>query len=734
MEFARALGVSFTTVNRWENGKAEPQSDRLARIQELAASKEAQGVLGYEIADAMPTTLNFEGDPEAIKLVVDAHRLRNGHQFNKAFGLELSRVVPLPHQRVAVYEHMLPQNPLRFLLADDAGAGKTVMTGLYIREMLNRGRLRRVLICCPAGLTWNWQRELRNFFDLEFGILRSQDFQNGDPLSNDQGLFIISVDTAATEAIRERLQNLTDGRFDLVVFDEAHKLAWADGRRPDTKTKRYRLVETLAKSTHLLLLTATPHMGKQFPYFALWRLLDVNVFSTMDALGQIGQEKRRKFFIRRLKEEMVDYQGRNRFTNRASARRSNLTSRNQERDFYDQSSDYLRWSFENNRSLNRNAAAMVVAVLQRRLASSTYAMVQSLERRRKRILNAETVENQPSPERLLEQFDTTTADDSEPTETGAESQERVEEQAMALAQPQTEKQRGDELRYLDGIIKQGEDILGAQCETKFLKLRELVDAAEFQHERLLIFTEHRDTLEHLQHRFEALGYTGQIAAIHGGMDVEERERQRIFFMPPAERRRQNLPNPDAPSARIMLATDAAGEGINLQFAWLMVNFDVPWNPARLEQRMGRLHRFGQRHDEVRIFNFIADKTREGDVLATLLAKLDEARRELCTDKVFDVIGQQLQEVSIRDLLREALFETAPYSAQKQLDSLFATQRLRAAVEEQRKQASSFGNVAKRLGQLTARLKSSGSTNCCRPMCKTLLKRLCPGWDLRLRGT
>ena len=217
MEFARALGVSFTTVNRWENGKAEPQSDRLARIQELAASKNAQGVLGYDIADAMPTTLNFEGDPEAIMLVVDAHRLRNGHQFNKAFGLELSRVVPLPHQRVAVYEHMLPQNPLRFLLADDAGAGKTVMTGLYIREMLNRGRLRRVLICCPAGLTWNWQRELRNFFDLEFGILRSQDFQNGDPLSNDQGLFIISVDTAATEAIRERLQNLTDGRFDLGV-------------------------------------------------------------------------------------------------------------------------------------------------------------------------------------------------------------------------------------------------------------------------------------------------------------------------------------------------------------------------------------------------------------------------------------------------------------------------------------------------------------------------------------
>ena len=153
----------------------------------------------------MAPSLNFEGEPEAIKLVVDAHRLRNGHQFNKAYGLELSRVVPLPHQRVAVYEQMLPQNPLRFLLADDAGAGKTVMTGLYIREMINRGRLRRVIICCPAGLTWNWQRELRNFFDLDFRILRGQDFQTGDPLTDEHGLFVISVDTAATEPVRERL-------------------------------------------------------------------------------------------------------------------------------------------------------------------------------------------------------------------------------------------------------------------------------------------------------------------------------------------------------------------------------------------------------------------------------------------------------------------------------------------------------------------------------------------------
>lgn len=700
--FADQLGVSFATVNRWEGGKRRPQKGHIMRMQQLLSKgREQQGEL-LVLADA-PPRLSFEGDPEAIKLVVDAHRLRNGHQFNKAYGLELSRVVPLPHQRVAVYEQMLPQNPLRFLLADDAGAGKTIMTGLYVREMINRGRLRRVIVCCPAGLTWNWQRELRNFFDLDFRILRGQDFQVGEPLMDEHGLFIISVDTAATEPIRERLAALGENRFDLAVFDEAHKLSWADPKRLDTKTRRYRLAEVLAKSTHLLLLTATPHMGKPFPYFALWRLLDTNIFSTMEALGAVAQEKRRHFFIRRLKEEMVDYHGQPIYKPRlCQTVRFGLSQ--PEQTFYEESSDYLRWSYETNKTLNRNAAAMVVAVLQRRLASSTFAMLQSLKRRREKIVNGGGPEPTSSAERLLELLDTATADESEPTETGTESQERVEDQALALARPQTEKQREVELRYLDATIQQGEGILDKQCETKFLKLRELVDSAGFQNERLLIFTEHRDTLEYLQQRFEALGYTGQVASIHGGMNVEERERQRIFFMPPEERRRQNVPNPEGPSARIMLATDAAGEGINLQFAWLMVNFDVPWNPARLEQRMGRLHRFGQRHDEVRIFNFVAEKTREGDVLATLLTKLDEARRELCTDKVFDVVGQQLQDVSIRDLLREALFETAPYTAQRQLDSMFATQRLRAAVEEQRRQASSFGDVAKRLGQLNTEIE------------------------------
>ena len=197
--FAAALGVSFATVNRWENGKAKPQKDRIDRIKALLHGESTEVEVPLYLP-VMPVRLDFEGDADAVKLVVDAHRLQNGHLFNKAFGLEFSRVVPLPHQRIAVYEQLLPQNPLRFLLADDAGAGKTIMTGLYIREMINRGRLKRAIICAPAGLTWNWRRELRHFFDLEFTILRGADFAKGDPLTEPgAGLFIISVDTAATD-------------------------------------------------------------------------------------------------------------------------------------------------------------------------------------------------------------------------------------------------------------------------------------------------------------------------------------------------------------------------------------------------------------------------------------------------------------------------------------------------------------------------------------------------------
>ena len=732
--FATALGVSFATVNRWEMGRSKPQKDRVERMKTLHRQQEDPPAAQI-LLPLPPNRLDFEGDADAVKLVIDTYRLQNGHVFNKAFGLELSRVVPLPHQRIAVYEHLLAQNPVRFLLADDAGAGKTIMTGLYIREMINRGRLKTALICAPAGLTWNWRRELLHFFDLEFTILRGSDFQRGDPLAElGSGLFIISMDTAATDGVKNHLLSEIAPKFDLVVFDEAHKLSWSDPNRNDSKTRRFVLAEGLSKRcANLLLLTATPHMGKFFPYFALWRLLDPNIISTEEAFRALPQEKRRQFFIRRLKEEMVDYDGQPIYKPRlCQTIKFDLTPA--ERFFYDAASDYLRWSYQTNSTINKNAAAMVVAVLQRRLASSTYAMLESLRRRRDRIALAPgSGAGQLSLERIANYLDTSTADEGEADIQGREADENVELQALGLAMPANETHLQKELDYLDRVIELGERVRESQQESKFLKLREMVESPEFRTEQLLIFTEHRDTLEFLRQRFEAMGYSGQIASIHGGMDVEEREQQRILFMPPDVRRAQGIKNADGPTARIMLATDAAGEGINLQFAWVMANYDIPWNPARLEQRMGRLHRFGQRHSEVRIFNLVADDTREGDVLATLLSKLDEARKDLCNDKVFDVIGQQLQEVSLRDLLRDALFETRPYSAQRKLDSIFATQRLRASIEEQRKNASTYGDVAKRLGQLRGEIEVEQFNRLLPAYVQHFLEKAAPRLGIQLQG-
>lgn len=744
-ELASILGVSFATVNRWENGKARPQKDRLDRIRTLLEEKLAPDESPrYPIPKQMPLIprLDFEGDPEALKLVVDAYRLQNGHLFNKTYGLELSRVVPLPHQRIAVYEHMLPQNPMRFFLADDAGAGKTIMTGLYIREMVNRGRLSRVIVCCPAGLTWNWRRELMYFFDLDFAVLRGVDFAKGNPIPPHEDCFIIvSVDTAATDAVRNYLTTEDINPFDLAVFDEAHKLSWSDPKRADSKTRRYRLAEALSsRTTNMLLLTATPHMGKSFPYSALWRILDPHVFSSEDAVLSLSKEQQPKYFARRLKEEMIDYEGRPIYMPRLCQTIS-FALTEAERTFYNETSEYLRWSYETNTALNKNAAAMVVAVFQRRLASSVYAVLESLKRRRARLLQntSDTLpggQKQPrdfSLQQVVDYFDNSTADDSEPTEDGQETDEHVETAALGLIKPATQAQLQKELEYLERIIELGESVRASLQEAKFLKLRELIESAQYQNEKLLVFTEHRDTLNHLIQRFEALGYTGQIAHIHGGMDVEERERQRIFFMSPEMRHSQGIKNPDGPSARIMVATDAAGEGINLQFAWIMVNFDVPWNPARLEQRMGRLHRFGQKHPEVRIFNLIAENTREGDVLAVLLDKLEEARKALCSDKVFDVVGQLLRDVSLRDLLRDALFESPPYTAQKKLDSIFATQKLRATVEEQRKNASAFGDVAKRLGQLNSEIDGERFTRLLPAYVQNFVEKAAPRLGIHIEG-
>ena len=351
--------------------------------------------LSTAAADGAP--LDFAGDPEAVLAVADALRLSFGHQFNPAFAIETSRIDPLLHQRFAVYERMLKQDPLRFLLADDAGAGKTIMTGLYVREMLSHERLKRVLIVPPAGLVGNWRRELQTLFRLDFRIVTGADARGSNPFRGaGSDRVIVSVDTLAGETMFDVLRQAGGPAYDLVVFDEAHKLSVRDRGGRVERTLRYKLAEALAvradsgssfgglgwTARHLLLLTATPHMGKSLPYAWLWRLLDAAAFGAVEAVRRAPQPTRDRHFLRRTKEEMVDLDGRPLYPLRECSTFTYELSGGDcgEQDLYDRTTQYLDEHY--GRALdNQPAVELAKTVFQRRLASSTWALLRSFERR-----------------------------------------------------------------------------------------------------------------------------------------------------------------------------------------------------------------------------------------------------------------------------------------------------------------------------------------------------------------
>jgi SNF2 family DNA or RNA helicase len=624
--------------------------------------------------------LDFSGEAEVVRLVAEAHRLAAGHQVNPGFAIETSVIQPLPHQRIAVYRHMLPQARLRFLLADDAGAGKTIMAGLYVREMLSRRLLRRVLIVPPAGLVGNWQSELSKLFDLPFRIVEGRDARGGNPFTWEASdRVIVSVDTLAGEKMFGRLREPEVAPYDLVIFDEAHKLSASrnEGDLTINKTARYRLAEALAGAAvesdedgenwalgwscrHLLLLTATPHMGKDFPYYSLWRLLEPDALPAWDAFQHYPAEQRAQRFLRRTKEEMVDFDGRRIYPPRVSNTFSyDLTPGvGGEQDLYEQTTDYLRNQYSRAMRLNRSAVRLAMGIFQRRLASSTWALLRSFERRLAHLdgLLADlqkgkaTVEEVARDQRKLDQmkdfFETTTGDDEEIPTRSREREENEENQDRALAgvADWALSRLVEERAHVVELLELARQVDGRGEQAKFDKLADLLRDDRYRGEKVLIFTEFRDTLEFLCRGLEGMGYAEQVARLHGGMDYRERQAQVEFF------RRATGEG----GARFLVATDAAGEGINLQFCWLLVNYDIPWNPARLEQRMGRVHRFGQKKDKVLVFNLVAGKTREGRVLETLLKKLERIREALRSDKVFDVVGRLFEGVSLRDFMERAL--------------------------------------------------------------------------------
>src|SRR2546421_5818462 len=463
---------------------------------------------GYRVGERdgsdseVPPSIDFTADPDVVRAVVEGERLTYGHLFNPAFAAEISLIDPLPHQRIAVYDHMLKQTRLRFLLADDAGAGKTIMTGLYIREMLTRRLISRVLIVPPAGLVGNWERELRTLFNLPFRIITGNDARSGNPFIGPRSdLLIVSVDTLAGENMFARLQEDGVLPYDLVAFDEAHKLA-AD-READLrirKTDRYRLAEALAgilsederwglswSCQHLLLLTATPHMGKDFPYYCLWRLLEPDALATIDAFNAYPLDARCRHFLRRTKEELVYFDGKPIYPLRYSDTLSYdlNTGDVSEQSLYDETTSYIQTYYNRAEVLNRSAARLAMSVFQRRLASSNYALLRSFERRQQKLAQLveamrsgklDTTRLKESQRELDKQgdiFDEKTADEEEAVN-NQEENEVAEEQALEGVVPTTLAELENELAQVTWLCELARKVYEAGNESKFEKLREVL--------------------------------------------------------------------------------------------------------------------------------------------------------------------------------------------------------------------------------------------------------------------
>jgi superfamily II DNA or RNA helicase/DNA-binding XRE family transcriptional regulator len=757
-QLAEFLGVSFASVNRWENGQSRPSSLAWQRI--LAAEEHGLDALTENsatlqrapsdgTASARSPQLDFSADPESVRTVAEAERLSYGYMFNSAFATEISRIDPLPHQRIAVYQHMLPQPRLRFLLADDAGAGKTIMAGLYIREMLTRRLIRRVLIVPPAGLIGNWESELRKLFGLRFKIVTGADARTANPFAGPDGDFVIvSVDTLCGEKMLARVREPDVAPYELAIFDEAHKLS---ARLEDgftlRRTERYKLAEALAgvhsadpqyrlpwSCRHLLLLTATPHMGKDFPYYCLWRLLEPEVLSTREAFDAYPTASRRRHFIRRTKEEMVRFDGSRIFPRRASDTLSYELSPGEvsEQALYDRTTDYMREYYNRAGFLNRSAARLAMSVFQRRLASSTYALMRSFQRRLAKLdgFIEEVRAGRLTPEQLVslqerlkvEDVEEKTADE-EQIEDGLEENEAAEIAAMAGVVGATLGELEAERNQVHGLLELAGQVYDRGEDSKFEKLREVIRDPRWREQKILVFTEHRDTLDFIVQSLGAMGFTGKVAQIHGAMDYRERQEQVDFFDRPAA---------DG-GAAYMICTDAAAEGINLQRScWMMVNYDIPWNPARLEQRMGRIHRYKQTH-EVLIINLVAGRTREGRVLKTLLEKLEKIRKELNSDKVFDVIGRLFEGVSLKDYLERAVTDQGATESQSEIEGKLTPEQIKAFEEWERKLYGEGGEVIARLEEQRAIVSREKLRRLLPGYVRSFIEKAAPMLGLRIEG-
>ena len=606
--------------------------------------------------EASPEKEPFDGDPQKFRLGIEALRLGLAYEYDPYFSLSIARVDPLPHQLEAVYDYFIKLPRIRFLLADDPGAGKTIMAGLLIKELKIRGLVKRTLIITPANLSFQWQREMKDKFRENFEVIKGDTLRANYGSNPWQEKDQVVTSISWVSRIEDAKESLLRSHWDLIIVDEAHKMSAA---RRENKTLAYQLGEALSERTdHYLLMTATPHKGDPENFCLFLELLDRDVYGDVKSLEEAMRRNNAPFYLRRVKEALVTFpdpetgKSKKLFTNR-KVETIDFELDTDEWEFYDALTRYVEDQSIKAQATNSaagRALGFTMAMLQRRFASSVYAVRRSLERmreRRQKILDdPEGYRREQMVKRMPEDFDDLTEEEQ------SDVLEELE-QVVASVDPAALRQ---EIVQLGKLIDHAVILEAREIESKLNRLRKVLDEqGVFQDPdmKLLLFTEHKDTLDYLVGKLRDWGLA--VTQIHGGMKVGDRDTPGTRIYSEREFREE---------AQVLVATEAAGEGINLQFCWFLINYDIPWNPVRLEQRMGRIHRYGQEKDCL-ILNFVSTNTREGRVLQKLFERIRAIERDLDpeqTGTVFNVIGDifpanQLERM-VRDMYARNLTEDA----------------------------------------------------------------------------
>jgi len=602
----------------------------------------------------------FNGDPDKFRLGIEALRLSLAYEYDPYFSLSIARVDPLPHQLEAVYEYFMKLPRIRFLLADDPGAGKTIMAGLLIKELKIRGLIKRILIVAPANLTFQWQREMKDKFREQFTVIKGDilraNYGSNPWQDNNQAVTSISWISIVDDA----KDSLLRSHWDLIIVDEAHKMS---ARSAKHKTLAYQMGEKLSHMTdHYLLMTATPHKGDSEQFRLFMQLLDKDIYGDVESLNEAIRVKEAPFYLRRTKEALKTFPDpetgivKQLFTKR-NVNTSGFHLNTDEMDFYDDLTRFVEdqsIKASQDDSAKGRALGFTMAMLQRRFASSIYAVRRSLERmsQKREIILADPDAYRQAQiiKKIYKNYD----DFDDMTDDEQQSIINDLEDVVASIDPVSLK---EEISELNKLATKAKVLEQKEIETKLLQLKSVLTKQGIFDDRkmkLLIFTEHKDTLNFLVgdgkdgRPFGKLIEWGlDVTQIHGGMKIGDRDTPNTRIWAEKEFR-------DIDGAQVMVATEAAGEGINLQFCWFMINYDIPWNPIRLEQRMGRIHRYGQENDCL-IINFVATNTREGRVLEKLFQKIEEIENDLDPNKtgsVFNVIGEIFPSNALEKMLRE----------------------------------------------------------------------------------